>query len=184
MPVVWASYLLRRPLPARVAGSSLIFSLSRTAAGHGFSIFLLGGSEGAAKRAAHVLATRGVRVAGWHCPPFGFESDGAALAIIDAALARTTPAIVFVGLGFPKQERLITRLRELFPATWFVGCGGSIAFAAGDIDRAPSGMQKAGLEWLHRLAKEPRRLARRYLVDDIPYACALLVRSAAAGLRR
>ena len=184
MPVVWASRLLRRPLPARVAGSSLIFTLSRAAAAANVAIYLLGGVEGAAERAAARLSSDGVRVAGWMCPPFGFEHDARQLEMIRSTLADARPSIVYVGLGFPKQERLIVALREQFPEVWFIGCGGSIAFAAGDIDRAPSGLQKVGLEWVHRLAMEPKRLARRYLIDDMPYAIALLVRAGIVGFRR
>ena len=184
MPVVWASRLLRRPLPARVAGSSLIFTLSRAAADVDVAIYLLGGVEGAAERAAARLFADGVRVAGWMCPPFGFERDARQLEIINHALADARPGIVYVGLGFPKQERLIMALREAFPDVWFIGCGGSIAFAAGDIDRAPSGLQRLGLEWVHRLAMEPKRLARRYLIDDVPYAIALLLRAGIGGFRR
>jgi N-acetylglucosaminyldiphosphoundecaprenol N-acetyl-beta-D-mannosaminyltransferase len=184
MPVVWASRLLRRPLQARVAGSSLIFTLSHAAADRGFRIYLLGGAEGAAERAAGRLSGDGIQVAGWHCPPFGFERDAGELEIITRALSAARPDIVYVGLGFPKQERLILQLRDAFPAVWFIGCGGSIAFAAGDIDRAPSRLQKVGLEWVHRLAMEPRRLARRYLVDDLPYAVGLLVRAGIGGFRR
>ena len=88
--------------------------------------------------------------------------------------SRANPRIVFVGLGFPRQERLIARLREELPGAWFVGCGSAIAFAAGAVPRAPRWMQQAGLEWLFRLASEPGRLARRYLVDDLPYALRLL----------
>ena len=106
---------------------------------------MLGGVEGAAERAAARLAGDGVQVAGWSCPPFGFEHDAGQLEIIRQALAEARPDIVYVGLGFPKQERLIVALREEFPAVWFIGCGGSIAFAAGDIDRAPSGLQRSVL---------------------------------------
>lgn len=184
MPVVWASRLLRRPLPARVAGSSLIFTLSRAAAAANVSIYLLGGVEGAAERAAARLSGDGVRVAGWMCPPFGFEGDANELEIIRHALADARPGVVYVGLGFPKQERLIVAFCETFPDVWFVGCGGSIAFAAGDIDRAPTGLQRVGLEWVHRLAMEPKRLARRYLIDDLPYAIGLLLRAGIGGFRR
>jgi len=184
MPVVWASRLSRHPLRARVAGSSLIFTLSRAAAAADLTVYLLGGVEGAAERAAARLAGDGVQVAGWSCPPFGFEHDARQFEIIRHALAESRADIVYVGLGFPKQERLIIALREAFPGVWFIGCGGSIAFAAGDIDRAPSGLQRVGLEWVHRLAMEPKRLARRYLVDDVPYAIGLLFRAGIGGLRR
>jgi N-acetylglucosaminyldiphosphoundecaprenol N-acetyl-beta-D-mannosaminyltransferase len=183
MPVVWASRLQKAPLPGRVPGSSLIFSLAYAAARQRRSVFLLGGAEQSAERAAERLTVDGALVAGWHSPPFGFESDAAASSALVSELERCAPDIVFVGLGFPKQERLILQLRGRFPNVWFLGCGGSLSFAAGDVSRAPSVVQSLGLEWLHRMAKEPRRLVRRYLIDDAPYTVGLLAR-ASLGLVR
>ena len=93
-------------------------------------------------------------------------------------MVEAEPDLVFVGLGFPKQERLIEHLRPVLPTSWFLGCGAAINFVAGDCVRAPVWMQRSGLEWAHRLAKEPRRLARRYLREDAPYAVRLLATSA------
>jgi N-acetylglucosaminyldiphosphoundecaprenol N-acetyl-beta-D-mannosaminyltransferase len=184
MPVVWASRLKKAPLPGRVPGSALIFSLAYAAARQRRSVFLLGGAEQAAERAAERFTLDGALVAGWHFPPFGFESDVAASRALVDALERSAPDIVFVGLGFPKQERLILQLRDRFPHTWFLGCGGSLAFASGDVSRAPAAVQSLGLEWLHRMAKEPRRLVRRYLIDDIPYTVGLLARASLGFLQR
>jgi N-acetylglucosaminyldiphosphoundecaprenol N-acetyl-beta-D-mannosaminyltransferase len=86
-----------------------------------------------------------------------------------------------VGLGFLKQERIISDMRQWLPRTWFLGCGAAIGFVAGDCKRAPFWMQRSGLEWAHRLAKEPGRLAGRYLAHDAPYAMRLL---AGAAVRR
>ncbi|GAB3863716.1 hypothetical protein GCM10027610_110930 [Dactylosporangium cerinum] len=94
-----------------------------------------------------------------------------------AAVIDAEPEMVYVGIGFPRQEHLIRRLRAALPGTWFLGCGAAVNFVAGDIQRANPAMQKAGLEWLDRLAREPRRLARRYLREDAPFAAALLARS-------
>jgi N-acetylglucosaminyldiphosphoundecaprenol N-acetyl-beta-D-mannosaminyltransferase len=94
------------------------------------------------------------------------------------------PRIVFVGLGFPRQDVLIAELREELPETWFLGCGAAIAFAAGTVRRAPEWMRRTGLEWLFRLLSEPGRLARRYLVDDLPFALRLLGGCLAARVRR
>ena len=84
---------------------------------------------------------------------------------------------MFVGLGFPKQEKVIARLRRDLPQAWFIGCGAAVNFVAGDVDRAPRWMQRTGLEWAHRLTTEPRRLAGRYLRHDAPYALRLLATS-------
>jgi len=99
-------------------------------------------------------------------------------------VAETNPDLVLVGLGFPKQEHLIARLRPALPAAWMLGCGAGIPMAAGQFRRAPALLQRIGAEWLHRLVLEPRRLARRYLINDLPFAIALLARAAAGRTRR
>ena len=108
------------------------------------------------------------------CPPFGFERDPAWLDRIERELREHQPDIVYVGLGFPKQEHLIVALRERLPYTWFVSCGISFSFVAGEIRRAPAVMQRLGLEWLHRMAQEPGRLYRRYLLLGIPFLIQLM----------
>jgi N-acetylglucosaminyldiphosphoundecaprenol N-acetyl-beta-D-mannosaminyltransferase len=185
MPLIWASRLAGTPLPARVAGSDLIWSLTAEAARNGRSVFLLGGAPGVCERAADALRARspGLAVAGTHSPPYGFESDAAELDAIRARLREARPDVVYVGLGFPKQERLIAQLRDELPRSWFVGVGISFSFVTGDVPRAPAWLQRIGLEWVHRLTKEPRRLARRYLVDDLPFAARLAAHSLARRAR-
>jgi N-acetylglucosaminyldiphosphoundecaprenol N-acetyl-beta-D-mannosaminyltransferase len=185
MPLVWASRLQRTPLPGRVAGSDLIWSLSRAAAGSGRSIFLLGGEPGTAAASAARLQTScpGLRVAGTLCPAPGFEDRPGELDAIVVALVTARPDLVFVGLGAPKQELLIARLRSRLPAAWWVGVGISFSFVAGRVRRAPRWLRRVGLEWLHRLVQEPRRLAGRYLVRGLPHFAALLTRAALRGLR-
>ena len=189
MPLVWASKLSGTPLPERVAGSSLIWSLSRGLAHDDRSVFVIGGTPAAegtrdgATRAADRLAREcpGLRIAGTLCPPYGFERDEQAYADLCRKVAGAGPDLVFVGLGFPKQEAVISRLRADLPRAWFIGCGAAVNFVAGDVDRAPRWMQKTGLEWAHRLGTEPGRLAGRYLKHDAPYAMRLL---AGAATRR
>ncbi len=185
MPLVWASRLQGTPLPERVAGSDLIGRLSERAAGAGRTVFLLGGNPGSAEGAAGVLQGRSpsLRIAGMHCPAYGFENDPAALEEIDRTLAAASPDIVFVGLGSPKQERLIRRLRRVLPRAWFLGIGVSFSFTAGEIDRAPKWMRRIGLEWSHRLFKEPGRLWKRYLLHGLPFAARLLMTSFASRFR-
>lgn len=186
MPLVWASRARGEALPERVAGSSLIWSLSAAAAARGKSVFILGGAEGVPEKAGEALAmrSRNLRIAGTESPPFGFDQTDEGVRQAVAAVAAAAPDLVFVGLGFPRQERLIEQLRQAVPNAWYVACGGGIPMAAGMARRASPVMQQLGLEWMHRLALEPRRLARRYLRDDLPFAVSLLARSAAHRFMR
>jgi N-acetylglucosaminyldiphosphoundecaprenol N-acetyl-beta-D-mannosaminyltransferase len=185
MPLIWASRLQGQPLPERVAGSSLIETLPRAAASAQASVFLLGGDPGAAEETADRLraSNPGLRIAGVLCPPMGFERVPAELAAIETQLLRALPDIVFVGLGFPKQERLIRRLRAVLPRAWFVSCGISFSFVSGRVARAPGWLQRAGLEWLHRLAQEPRRLFRRYVLQGFPFMAHVVARALIYRLR-
>jgi N-acetylglucosaminyldiphosphoundecaprenol N-acetyl-beta-D-mannosaminyltransferase len=106
------------------------------------------------------------------------EVDGAT-----AILRADDPRVVLVGLGSPKQEFLIRELRRRLPEVWFVGVGGTFGFLAGDQQRAPRALQSAGLEWAYRLALEPRRLAHRYLVRNLPFLVRVLGASALRRLR-
>jgi N-acetylglucosaminyldiphosphoundecaprenol N-acetyl-beta-D-mannosaminyltransferase len=180
MPLVWASRLRGDPLPGRVCGSDLVWALSARAAAEGRSVYLLGGNPGAAEGAARRLeaALPTLRLAGLWCPPMGFERDGPEVERISADVARARPDVVYVALGSPKQERLIARLREAAPQAWWIGVGISLSFLSGEVRRAPAWMRRAGLEWAHRLAQEPGRLGRRYLVDGVPFATRLLIDSA------
>jgi N-acetylglucosaminyldiphosphoundecaprenol N-acetyl-beta-D-mannosaminyltransferase len=186
MPLLWAARLRGDRLAERVTGSSLIFTLSRAAARSGQSIYLLGGEAGVPDLAGENLARRypGLKVSGVASPPMGFDQTAEGVAAIRENLLLAAPHIVYVGLGYPKQERLIAELAPSLPRTWFVACGAAIPFAAGTIPRAPAWMQRAGLEWMFRLLREPRRLFRRYLVDDPPYAAALLASSAVERVRQ
>lgn len=184
MPLVWAARLLGHPFPERVAGGSLIFSLSEAAAQQGRSIYLIGGAPGVPQRAGDELRRRypGLRVAGADSPPLGFDQDRLAIEAIRDRLTTAAPDIVYVGLGFPKQERLIADLAPACPRAWFIGCGAAIPYAAKTLPRPPRWMRRTGLAWLFRLMNEPRRLFRRYLVDDLPFAITLLASSAAGRL--
>lgn len=184
MPLVWAARVGGQALPERVTGSSLVYSLSEAAAAGGRSVFLLGGAEGVPDKAAQTLRERypGLRIAGTNSPPFGFDQTGEGVRWAVASVVDAAPDLVLVGLGFPKQEKLIATLRQAWPHAWYLACGGGITMAAGLTPRASATMQRLGLEWVHRLALEPRRLARRYLRDDLPFAAVLLARTAVGRL--
>jgi N-acetylglucosaminyldiphosphoundecaprenol N-acetyl-beta-D-mannosaminyltransferase len=185
MPIVWASSLQGTPLPERVPGSTLISTLSKAAWRAGVPVFLLGGRRGAAAEgAARLRATCPGLVVGHHCPPFGFEANHADRRAVDLAVESFGPAIYFCGLGFPKQEWLMAELHRRFPGSWFIGSGASLDFLAGETRRAPMWVQRLGLEWAFRLAQEPRRLFRRYVVDDGPFALRMLVQATLRGRSR
>ena len=186
MPLIWATRLRGDPLPERVTGSSLIFSLTEAAAHVGGPIYLLGGEPGVPDRAGDELRRRypGLLVAGVDAPPVGFDRNPDSLRAVRDRVVIAAPDIVYVGLGFPKQETVITSLAPHLPGTWFVACGAAIPFAAGTLNRAPAWMQRSGLEWAFRLISEPRRLFRRYLVHDLPFALRLLASSGVQRARR
>jgi len=175
MPLVWASRIAGTPLPERIAGSDLIYTLSERAASERAGVFLLGGKDGAPAKAAEALKARysDLTVTGTLCPEFGFEGDARRLEQVIETVVRAKPALVFVALGFPKQDRLIPLLRARHPDAWYVGVGASVDFVAGFVERSPGWMQKTGTEWLHRMAREPRRLADRYLRQGLPFAARL-----------
>ncbi|CAN5185199.1 N/A [soil metagenome] len=183
MPLIWFSRLQGTPLPERVAGSSLISTVSSAAAQEGRSIYLMGGDPGTAEEAGRILCERypGLRLAGTSCPKVGSTIDEATRQSLVAELERLQPDIIFVGLGSPKQERLIAALKSSLPHAWWLGVGISFSFVCKRVRRAPRWMQKLGLEWVHRLWQEPRRLAKRYLVDGLPFAALMFVR---CGWRR
>lgn len=183
LPIVWASKVAGDPLPERVAGSSMMWSIAETAAERGARLFFLGGSPGAADAAADVLRERfpSVDIAGTLCPPMGFEKSDEELDAIEVALAAARPDLVLVALGFPKQDILIRRLRRTLPQVSFMGIGISLSFVCGEVQRAPKWMQAAGLEWVHRLLQEPGRLFKRYVVHGLPFAGRLM--ATACGTR-
>jgi N-acetylglucosaminyldiphosphoundecaprenol N-acetyl-beta-D-mannosaminyltransferase len=185
-PLVWASRLQGTPLPERVPGSDLVWSLAAECALRGRTVYLLGGAPGVCEAAERRLDSvyPGLRIAGCHSPPLGFEERPEEIAEIRARLRAARPDVVLVALGFPKQERLIAELRGELPAAWFLGVGVSLSFIAGHVARAPDWLMRIGLEWLHRLTQEPRRLFGRYVVHGLPFAARLVAHAAVGRLRR
>ncbi len=162
-PLVWASRMQGEPLPERVAGSDLIFHLCEEAANKGYRVFLLGGAEGVADEAARRLVERypGLKIVGTECPPFRPTTPEEEEAMLDR-IRNAEPDLLFVAFGQPKGERWILRHYEALGVPVSVQVGASLDFAAGRVHRAPRWMQKSGLEWVFRMAQEPRRLAGRY----------------------
>lgn len=164
-PLVWALNALGHELRARVYGPTLMWKACERASRSGRSLFLYGGRDEAAlaelvRRLE--LAHPGLRIAGTHCPPYRPltpQEEAAVAAEIDASGAD----VVWVGIGVPKQEKWMARMRPRLRAPVLVGVGAAFDFHAGLIPQAPAWMQQRGLEWLFRLVQEPRRLWKRYL---------------------
>jgi N-acetylglucosaminyldiphosphoundecaprenol N-acetyl-beta-D-mannosaminyltransferase len=171
VPLLWASRLLGRPLRERINGTDLFEATCEMAARRGFSIYLLGGSPGTAESARDRLREKypELNVAGCCCPPHGFHEDEAQNQVIQDAICRSGADILFVGLGAPKQENWMYSYAKGSGAPFALGVGVSFSFVGGEIARAPVWMQRHGFEWLWRLAHEPRRLWKRYLVDDMVF---------------
>jgi len=170
-PLLWAANFLGTPLKERVSGSDLVPSECAVAAERGYRLFFLGGRPGSAETAKKRLERihPGIRIAGVYCPPYGFEKDAAENARIVEIVRNASPDILFVGLGSPKQELWIHRHYRQLEVPVSIGVGATFEFLAGVVRRAPAAMQHAGLEWLWRLGCEPRRLWKRYLVDDMQF---------------
>ncbi len=168
LPVVWLSRLLGVPLPERVAGSDLVPKLLQTCAEHGFGVFFLGSSETVLARAAEVSRERypGLRLSGYWSPPTSPIENWP-----NADIARTIrdagTDLLLVALGCPKQERWLEAFLPATGASLGIGVGASLDFLAGTQVRAPRFLHPLGLEWLWRMAKDPRRLSKRYLLDAL-----------------
>jgi N-acetylglucosaminyldiphosphoundecaprenol N-acetyl-beta-D-mannosaminyltransferase len=184
MPVVWASRLLGRALPAKVSGSDLVLPLARHGAARGWRFYLLGGPPGVADRAKEQLEATidGIHVVGTSAPRIDMRDAPEARAELLGHMRETSPDVVYVGLGAPKQELWIHESKEALRPAVMLGIGASLDFLAGALPRAPTWMSRAGLEWLYRLGREPRRLWRRYLVRD-PKFLAILIEDLRRGRR-
>jgi N-acetylglucosaminyldiphosphoundecaprenol N-acetyl-beta-D-mannosaminyltransferase len=173
-----AAKFLGTPIKAKISGSDLFpMFCDHHRDNENIKIFLMGGAEGIAERARQRINARIGReiIVQAHSPTFGFEKDeDECQRILD--LIRQSPAnVLVVGVGAPKQEKWIAKYRDQLPnIDIFLAVGAAIDFEAGNKPRAPEILSKLGLEWLFRLASEPRRLWKRYILDDFPFFWLLL----------
>ena len=168
-PIIWAAKLLKTPLKEKISGSDLFPRLCEVSSNEGFKLFFLGGRQGAAKGAADIFQAKypNIKISGIYSPPFGFEDDENENIRIVNMIKEARPDILFVGLGAPKQEKWIYKYYTELNVPVSIGVGVSFEFMAGIVKRAPLWMQKVGLEWFWRLMMEPKKLWKRYLVDDM-----------------
>jgi N-acetylglucosaminyldiphosphoundecaprenol N-acetyl-beta-D-mannosaminyltransferase len=179
VPVVWAARLLGRPLAGRVSGTDLVWEIARVSATARVGVALVGGRPGVATRAALRMAERfpGARLHVIPTPtPLG-EVESREL--VDRIRSVQT-SIVLVALGAPRQELWVQAHLAESGAAVGVGIGSAFDIISGDAARAPRWLRDHGFEWLHRLAQDPRRLGRRYVIEDSPFVGLVAV----AALRR
>lgn len=168
-PLIWISKWYKTPIKEKISGSDLFPNVCELAANKNYTMYLLGAAEGVADTATKNLMKKypGLNVVGTYSPPFGFEKNEQEMNKIKTQIQAVHPDILIVGLGCPKQEKFMYyHCKELGVPISF-GLGASIDFEAGNIKRAPKWMSNHGLEWLYRFSKEPKRLFKRYFVDDL-----------------
>jgi len=168
MPLVWGSRLLGVPVAERVTGADLVPELATVAAREDISFYFLGAAEGVARKAADTLVQQnpGLRVAGVHAP--SIEEVSRRDPSIVQRIRDANPDVLLVAFGAPKQDKWIAEHLDQLGVPVSIGIGGTFDFITGRTTRAPMWIRRAGLEWLHRLCSEPRRLWRRYF-NDVTY---------------
>ena len=168
-PLLWIAKWYGTPIKEKISGSDLFPLLCDMAAKKGYSMFFLGAAEGVAAKAADNLMNKykGLQVIGSYSPPYGFENDSSEMNKIDAMIKKARPDILIVGLGCPKQEKFIYNNYKKLGVPISLGLGASFDFEAGNIKRAPKWMANHGLEWLFRITQDPKRLMKRYLINDM-----------------
>lgn len=169
MPLIWISKIKGNPIKEKISGSDFFPKLCERAAKKGYSIFLLGAAEGVATKAAKNLKEKyeGLNIVGTYSPSYGFEKKDDEIKMIIEMVNKAKPDILAVGLGAPKQEKFLYKYKNDLNVPISLAIGASIDFEAGNINKAPKWMQNCGLEWFYRLCKEPKRMFKRYLVDDL-----------------
>lgn len=168
-PLVWISKLQGKPLKAKISGSDLVPILCEVAAQKKYTIFIIGGKDGIAKQATQKLETRlpEIQIVGTYAPPFGFEKDEKELDKINQMISDVHPDLLIVCFGCPKQEKWIYENISKYDAKVSVCAGATVDFLAGNVNRAPRWMSEHGLEWFYRFLQEPKRMFKRYFVDDV-----------------
>ncbi|MDK0538603.1 WecB/TagA/CpsF family glycosyltransferase [Clostridium perfringens] len=169
MPLIWISKIKGNPIKEKISGSDFFPKLCERAAEKGYSIFLLGAAEGVATKAGKNLKEKyeGLNIVGTYSPSYGFEKKDDEIKMIIEMINKAKPDILAVGLGAPKQEKFLHKYRNDLNVPISLAIGASIDFEAGNINRAPKWMQNCGLEWFYRLCKEPKRMFKRYIIDDL-----------------
>lgn len=168
-PLEWIAKWHKRPIKAKISGSDLVPVLCKVAAQKGYSIFIIGGKDGIADKAKQNLERDllGIKIVGTYAPPFGFEKDEIELKKINEMISEVYPDILIACFGCPKQEKWIYENYQKYDAKVSICAGATVDFLAGNVTRAPKWMSDHGLEWFYRFLQEPKRMFKRYFIDDL-----------------
>ncbi len=167
MPLVWLGRHYVKPEVQRVYGPDLMFAMFNATRALPFRHFFYGGAPGVAEELKAKLQARfsGVQIAGTFTPPFRPLNPDEEAAL-SAQVRAAKPDLMWIGLGTPKQERFMAEYLPRLDVTLMAGVGAAFDFHSGRVKQAPVWMQRSGMEWFHRLCSEPRRLGRRYLINN------------------
>lgn len=159
MGIIWASKILKKPLPTRIAGTDLVYDLAKLSSKKNYKIYFLGAEEGIAEKAISNLKKKykNLKIAGYEA---GSPYD---LSTIER-IKKTRPDILLVAFGAPKQDKWIYKFKNSLGVPVMMGIGGAFDFIAGKVPRAPETVRRIGFEWLYRLIKQPRRFKRQMSV--------------------
>ncbi|MCI7784364.1 MAG: WecB/TagA/CpsF family glycosyltransferase [Succinivibrio sp.] len=168
-PLIWISKINHKPIKEKISGSDLVPLLCKNAAELGRSIFIIGGKEGIAQKAKLRLEETysDIKIVGTYAPPFGFEKNDVELVKINSMIKKACPDILIACFGCPKQEKWIYENYQEYNAKVSVCAGATVDFLAENIKRCPKWMSEYGLEWFYRFIQEPRRLFKRYFIEDL-----------------
>lgn len=168
-PLMKIAQKYKRPFKEKICGADLMPILCDVSAKKNYSVFLLGAAPGVAQIAAERLIKRypNLNVAGTYSPPIGFEKDATEIKKINTILKNSHADLLFVGMGVPKQDIFIYENKDEYQIPLSFSFGAAIDFIAGVQKRAPKLMRKMGLEWLFRFLCNPRKMFKRYFIDDM-----------------
>nr|BCB22840.1 WecB/TagA/CpsF family glycosyltransferase [Erysipelothrix tonsillarum] len=167
-PLMWIASRYGKPFKEKIPGSSFVFRLCELSVENNYSIFLLGAADGVADIAADKLKNiyKNISISGTYSPPLGFENDEEEIKKINNLLKRSNSDILLVGMGVPKQEYFIAENKEQYQIPVSLSVGATIDFIAGVQKKAPQWMSNIGMEWFYRLISDPKRMFKRYIIDD------------------
>ena len=168
-PLVWIANYHKHPIKAKISGSDLVPLLCEVAADKGYSVFIIGGKDGIAEQAKQKLEEKHpeIDIVGTYAPPFGFEKDADELKKINKMITDVHPDLLIACFGCPKQEKWIYENYHKYDAKVSICAGATVDFLAGNVNRAPKWMSENGFEWFYRFLQEPKRMFKRYFIDDV-----------------